>query len=200
MEKFAFKAVAAALAFVLLAGCGIVDTRVVSVITRHSDFPPGGLEGSFVVVPLETQNGSVEYRQYARYVEEKLIEQGFHKGASEYSADYLVMFDYGVGGSHQLLESSFTEKKTTIQATTLYDRFFDLKILDLKRSTPQNMVGVYEGTVKSSGLSENFSTVSYCMIDALFRDFFTDGTDDSDLSFVKRLGDFALGSGSKCMR
>lgn len=200
MTRFYLRTVALILTLALLAGCGVANKGVRSVITRHSDFPQSGLNGSFVVAPLESQNGSVEFGQYARYVEEKLVAQGFRKAVDPNSADYVVMFEYGVGGSRQYITTSHTGTKTDVSSKTVYDRFFNLKIFDMKRSEGANLVGVYEGTVKSAGSSQNFSTVSYCMIDALFRDFFTNGTDDSDLSLINRMGDLALGGNTKCMQ
>jgi hypothetical protein len=67
---------------------------------------------------------------------------------------------------------------------TEYDRFFTIRIIDLKHSTKDNIVPVYEGQVLSTGKAGSFDQVAGCMIQALFQDFRRSGSDrvDIDLS------------------
>ena len=50
-------------------------------------------------------------------------------------------------------------------------------MFDVEKSTDSNLVGVYEGTVRSAGRSATFAAVSECLMDALFDEFFVTGTD-----------------------
>lgn len=60
---------------------------------------------------------------------------------------------------------------------TEYDRYFTLRMIDLKRSTKENIVPVYEGTVVSTGRASSFDQVAGCMLLALFEDFRQSGSD-----------------------
>lgn len=60
---------------------------------------------------------------------------------------------------------------------TEYDRFFALHLVDLERSTEENIVPVYEGNVVSTGKAASFDQVAGCMITALFQDFRQSGSD-----------------------
>ena len=51
------------------------------------------------------------------------------------------------------------------------DRFFAIRMVDIKQSTTENFVPVYEGSVSSSGTAKTFEQVGACLIEALFRDF-----------------------------
>lgn len=54
---------------------------------------------------------------------------------------------------------------------TSYGRFVRLDILDAKKSTKDNPVKVFEGTVKSRGTSSQIAVVMPAMIEALFTNF-----------------------------
>ena len=54
---------------------------------------------------------------------------------------------------------------------TEYDRYFALRMIDIKHSTKENLVPVYEGTVASTGSNRSFDQVADCMLLVLFKDF-----------------------------
>lgn len=60
---------------------------------------------------------------------------------------------------------------------TEYDRFFAIRMIDLERSTEENIVPVYEGNVVSTGKAASFDQVAGCLITALFQDFRRSGSD-----------------------
>lgn len=60
---------------------------------------------------------------------------------------------------------------TRVRSSTMYDRYFVMRMYDLNRSTKDNLVSVYEATAASSGTNGTFAQVSRCIIDALFDDF-----------------------------
>lgn len=201
-------------------------TMVKSDISRFSSLSDKET-GSFLMVPLKKQEGSIEYRTYANTVAGKLIERGFRKVDNLSDADYVVVIDYGVGGSSEVSGSipiygqtgggttyhsgtvssygyggssygtyngsSYTPPTYGIVGSTPYNytkyhRYFYLKMYDIKKSTPEKPYSVYEGTVKSSGKSANFSTVSECIINSLFKDFYKTGTEN------------VIVDGSKCIK
>lgn len=99
---------------------------------------------------------------------------------------------YGTGGSAYGAYNGYSYTAPTYgivgsvpYSITLHDRFFHLKIFDAKKSTGSNLFGVYEGTVRSSGKSATFATVSECLMDALFDDFYATGTDRITLDAQK---------------
>ena len=65
---------------------------------------------------------------------------------------------------------------------TVHDRFFRLSLIDVNRSTPVNPVAAYEASVSSSGSSANFSTVSECIFDAVFKNFFRTGSETVEIA------------------
>jgi hypothetical protein len=96
---------------------------------------------------------------------------------------------HGTGGSAVGSYSGYSRTSPTYgvvgsmpYSRTEYGRYFQLKIVDQKRSTKDNMLGVYEGVVKSAGRSSTFGAVSGCLMDALFENFFETGTTRTTLS------------------
>ncbi len=69
-----------------------------------------------------------------------------------------------------------------------HDRYFWLKMYDVKRSTKENLVAAYEATVTSSGAASNFAIVAECIFDAAFHNFFKNGAERVVIN------------GDKCMR
>jgi hypothetical protein len=59
----------------------------------------------------------------------------------------------------------------------VHSRFLLLKMIDLKRSTQNNLVAAYEAQVTSSGSSSSFAPVAPCMFDALFKNFGKSGSE-----------------------
>jgi hypothetical protein len=65
---------------------------------------------------------------------------------------------------------------------TEYDRYFAMRMIDLKQSTKEHLVPVYGGSVVSVGSSRSFDEVADCMLLALFKDFRQSGSDRVTIS------------------
>lgn len=61
------------------------------------------------------------------------------------------------------------------------DRFFTIRMVDIKASTDKNWVPAYEGSVLSSGSSKSFDLVADCMMQSLFDNFRGTGSAHVDL-------------------
>lgn len=211
--------------FVLLVvGSVLVSCTVVqSDIARFSNLSKGD-SGTFFMVPLKTQEGSIEYQTYANSVANKLNEKGFSRVNDLSNADYAVTIDYGVSGKSEVSGStpifgqtgggttfhsgtvssysygssgygmysgtSYTQPTYGVVGSIPYNytkhyRYFHLKMYDAKQSKEGKLVSVYEGTVKSAGSSSNFFTVSECIIEALFRNFYNSGTEQLEVDASK---------------
>ncbi|MEX2520695.1 MAG: hypothetical protein WD969_15330 [Paracoccaceae bacterium] len=90
-------------------------------------------------------------------------------GFASYNATTTVAPTYGVTG-YVPVTSSET------------DRFFSLKMIDLRKSTPGNLYAAYEAAVVSSGSSRTFEEVGSCMIKALMDDFRGSGSDTTTIA------------------
>lgn len=84
-----------------LSGC---MTSVNSNVTRFHD--PNLLETNktFAILPLDTQQGSLEFKQYAGQVSEKLKAYGYQE-TSQKKADYTVFFNYGIDNGTTVISS-----------------------------------------------------------------------------------------------
>ena len=60
---------------------------------------------------------------------------------------------------------------------TEHDRYFMMRMIDVKESTAEKIVPVYEGTVLSTGSNPSFDQVADCMLLALFQNFRQSGSD-----------------------
>jgi hypothetical protein len=75
-----------------LAAC---QQQVKSNVTAFNDLPVNDTGAAFFVMPLEHQEGSVEYRQYASRISSGLVQQGYRPVTNIAEAQYVVFFDYG---------------------------------------------------------------------------------------------------------
>ncbi|MCF7822055.1 MAG: DUF4136 domain-containing protein [Mariprofundaceae bacterium] len=80
------------------------------------------------------------------------------------------------GGSASYSGTSYTTPTYGVvgQASgrkTKYTRVLKLEIVDLRNSSEKNLVIVFQGEVKSKGSSSSFSSVSECLIEAMFDKF-----------------------------
>lgn len=188
---------------VFLSGC-IANVR--SDVTRFHTLGTNTAQKTFVVVPYDDQEGSLEFKTYAAVVAEKLSAFGYQLADSWENADYAVFFQYGIDNGTTVVSSnpiygqtgggttytsgslnsldgsatysgtsytspSFGVVGTSTSTKTVYRRRFTLNITDIKQSTQDNVVDVFQGKVTSDGSSNTFATVSDCLIDAMFKDF-----------------------------
>ena len=79
-------------------------------------------------------------------------------GSGSYSGTSTSYGSYGVVGSQTY---SFI----------VYARFLTLEMIDSQKSSAENIVKVFEGRVKSTGVSNSFAAVGGCLIRSLFQGF-----------------------------
>lgn len=84
---------ALALVPVALASCLFVKAHV----SRFNSFDQNIHGASFYMLPMKIQQGSAEYRQYASSIARRLNVQGMRQTENLSSADYVVIFNYGLG-------------------------------------------------------------------------------------------------------
>jgi len=146
--------------------------------------------GTFVILPKDKQKTGLEYKEYARQIAEHMTANNFRQVATKDKADYALYFSYGLKRSE--IHSESVPFNTTfhggynngpfgygrpyfgghdVYTYTRYVRSFEMDIVDLKQSSGQNVVKAFEGQVTSVGESDNFFTVSKCMINAMFSGF-----------------------------
>lgn len=80
------------LAALTVAACQQVQSQVSS----FNELPPNDQGAAFFIMPLKHQEASLEYRQYASRIEQKLIQQGYVPTNDIREAEYLVYFDYAM--------------------------------------------------------------------------------------------------------
>jgi hypothetical protein len=203
----------------LVGGCG---ARVRTDVSRFSSLALQ-VGATFIVVPLDAQRGSAEYDVHARSLVRRLQQQGLQQAENPASADYAVLFNYGMAGSRIVsgavplwgqtgggtsyqsgTVSAFgsggsaigSYSGTTYTAPTYgvvgmvpysyqqHSRFLLIRMIDLKRSSKDNLVAAWEAQATSTGSASSFAPVAECMFDAIFKNFRATGservTDDRD--------------------
>ncbi len=171
---------------VLPLGCSIVRSNV----TRFNHLPQNIAGNSVYFLPTAEQGTSAAYRAYSSRVAVELAKHGMRRSDDIATADYAVTMAYGLGSERQTSREiplynrngHFTTPVGVMPYTqTVYDRYFTIRMTDLQRSTPENPMPVYEGSVVSTGESASFDQVADCMIQALFEDFRRSGTARVDI-------------------
>ena len=186
--------------------CSSVNSQV----TSFHDLTGNYDQASFYMMPLEHQEGRLEYRQYAQSISQRLRQNGYRAVNDISRADIVVIFDYAIdqgqttsgsypvfgqtgggtsyhqgtitsgglygSGSSSYRGSTYTPPSYGVvgaipYTTTIYTRQLTIVMADRSKSTADNFHTVYEANVVSAGSSGSFSTVSECLIDALFDDF-----------------------------
>lgn len=147
--------------------------------------------GTFIILPNDKQKTGLEYKEYARQIAEHMTAYNFTQVATKEKADYALYFSYGLKRSE--LHTEAVPFNTTfhggynsgpygyygrpyfgghdVYTYTRHVRNLEMDIVDLKQSSGQNIVKAFEGEVTSEGESDNFFTVSKCMINAMFSGF-----------------------------
>ncbi len=193
--KFSVLALACTLC---LSACGTMISADVTSFHEDKALVPGK---TFTVVPLQNQKNSLEFRQYAGLVEEKLKEQGYIPSNSK-SAYYSVNLRYGIddgrkvtssypiygqtgggttyhsgsvnsygGGFGTFSGTSYTAPQYGIVGSGVSSHTEFTRVLALDIFNQKTNKKVYEGSVKSVGSTGTFSVVSKCLIQALFQKF-----------------------------
>ncbi|TAL18162.1 DUF4136 domain-containing protein [bacterium] len=175
----------------LATGCG---QRISSHVVRFSGLPAGVSSKTFYFTPSEQQKGSLEFERYAASISSRLVKTGFVRADKSENADYLIAIEYGIDGAREITgqtllydrgDSNFAGGKKPRREIvghapydySMHDRFFKIKLLDNRKSTPDKPVNAYEAKITSTGTSPSFAAVSECIFDSLFKNFFKEGTE-----------------------
>jgi hypothetical protein len=177
------------LCLTLLAACSYTP-RFHSQVTRfHSFATPQPPVGSFVIQPQGDQAASLEYKTYSQYIAAELSRYGLTQVAAK-PATYGVRFSYhsdaprteievdrfslgagvGTGSSHWRYGGAFRDPfyGPSIYSRVVQPHQMEIALVDLKApGTPT----VFEARAVSEGKSVDFSTISRCMVQAIFADF-----------------------------
>lgn len=89
--------VAMPLVLLALSGCMGMGTYVDSQVARFDALPASSQSLKLAIVPLDHQQGDIEFRSYADSLGARLSAQGFSIVEDPVSADLIAFFDYGVG-------------------------------------------------------------------------------------------------------
>lgn len=177
----------AALAALLLAAC--VTPFEGEVTTFHQWQHPHG--ETIRIVPLdERKTGSLEFRQYAGLVAERLQQIGYSVVGPDQPARYVAWMDYAIDSGRTEVQSwpsdtvwyhfnygyyhdpfyyGHYHPPPQVYSYTVYTRSLSLAI----RATPDGGLGevVYEGRVHSVGRSHRLEQIIPYMVAAMFTNF-----------------------------
>lgn len=78
----------------MLLGCA----HVVSNVTSFHELPSNGLDRTYKFLPMEGQDGKIEYEVYANRISKKLEGYNYILEKGSVDPDYFVLFNYGIGG------------------------------------------------------------------------------------------------------
>jgi len=83
-------------------------TVVRSDVSRLSELTPADAEAgrTFFILPLEEQEGALEFRTHARALSQRLVALGFREVQAFERADLIASLVYGVSGSRQVSKST----------------------------------------------------------------------------------------------
>ena len=185
-----------------LCGCAAqVQTKVTAF--HELDQPLTGK--TFIFIPTKEQEGSLEYRSYAKTVQSELEKRGMTLVPFN-QATYGVFMFYGIDDGKEIISTypifgqtgtsgAYTSGSVTtygntasVNATTyktptygvvgsgtssdtVFKRYLNIDIVDIKKSTNEKIDKVYEGKAISSGSSGTLSVVMPAMIRSVFDDF-----------------------------
>jgi hypothetical protein len=175
-----------------LAGCG--PTTVTSNVLRFHDLagvPPGR---SFVITPENGQDGSLEFKSYAKMVAARMEAAGYRPVADAGHADLLVSMVYSVDQGRSEVWSvpvyGYTDYwrrfygaqaawpavpydvvGTDTHSTTLFTHRLDLRIADAAKLRQGVHANVFEGHALAERTGRDLVVVMPYMIGAMFDNF-----------------------------
>lgn len=180
-----------------LVGCTVTAPLVIANVFTYHTLPETTQRTTYAFIPLDGQEGSLEYKAYQDIFRTHLVAYNYIEVAPEDGAEMMVAFRYGVGGGQQKVTStpqigqtgtmvtgSYAGNAGTIVSTptygtvgqstssrTVYGRelWFGMANAREDESTPLEMR--YEGSVTSTGSDAHISIVIDELADALFSDF-----------------------------
>ena len=89
------------LALIALVGCQRVRTEVSS----FSSVSPTSVGDTFYILPSDQQKASAEFFQYADSIARRISKAGWRRTSNINAADYVVLVDYGISGSKEVVSS-----------------------------------------------------------------------------------------------
>ena len=106
-----------ALSLILLSGCaGFVKSQV-SVFHQLGETP---VPKTYVFVPLEGQENSLEYKTYIQLVRQQLSKFQYSEAASNETPDVVIALSYGIDSGKERLASIPIFGKTGVSSSTTY--------------------------------------------------------------------------------
>ena len=152
-----------------LTGCvpGVINGNVSTAL--YSSAP---LQPYFTIVSPNTL--SLTDRNINTIISQKMIEQGYIKAKTSEDANVAVLYNYSIGAGATSVSSStdFVWGGQTVESTTVYPRFFQIIIVDLKRSNiPDKIEIIWQGEIYSKGSSSNIYRLAHYFLDVLFENY-----------------------------
>jgi len=91
------KVIGVALLSVAISGCAVKSN-----VSRFNNLPPQTDGKSFFIFTLDEQKGSAEFLHYASSISARLRGLGYSEAQSISNADYIAVFNYGIGGAREI--------------------------------------------------------------------------------------------------
>ncbi len=185
------------LSALMMAGC----VRVGVSVSSFSNIPPTNNRATFYIFADETQDGSLEFYQYAESVAKRLAQGGWQRVPSPEAASYIVVMNYGVSGSSESISSApvygWSGGGTTTYSGSSYGSggysshsgtahtmgTFGVvgsstssttqyhRYFNLQAIDKETLKPVFETKASSSGSSGTFGQVAECIFDLALKDF-----------------------------
>ncbi len=92
----------------LLAMISACATPFAADVSRFQRLPAPSGESFVIEARDPARSGSLEFAQYASYVENKLVQQGYQHAASPEAATLIVKLDYGVNDGREKIDTRYT--------------------------------------------------------------------------------------------
>lgn len=152
----------------LLAACVAALDGTVSTAT-YTEPPQQPL---FIVISPNSL--SLTEHNITALIEKKMSERGYKKANSREAANVAVLYKYSIGAGQVDVSSSpdFVWGGQKVESATTYPRFFQIMVVDLKKSKiPEKIEIIWQGEVYSSGSSANISKLTMHFVDVLFENY-----------------------------
>ncbi|WBX85640.1 DUF4136 domain-containing protein [Sphingosinicella microcystinivorans] len=92
----------------LLALVAACTTPFTADVSRFQRLPAPSGESFAIEARDPARSGGLEFAQYASYVENKLVQQGYQRAASPEAATLVVKLDYGVNDGREKIDTRYT--------------------------------------------------------------------------------------------
>lgn len=173
---------------------------------------------TFIIVPKGDQKSDLEFDVYAHEIRSMLIRSGWRSVSRISQARYAVSFSYGVskgenivhskpiydwvGGGRTVIKDKTTHHKVVVDkdadyrivgtktyTTTVYSKWLNLDIVDLKKGTKSTPYRVFQGRSVTKGPRSTFTEVHNCLIWSLLYNNFPGKQGDDHVWFYANKGD-----------